>query len=1588
MAPDRQPSQPGTPREQHSAVDVPVELQDTTDADDVATQAEPSRDSPPSLHEGPIQFAASGRIGQYELIRLLGRGGMGAVYLARDLRLGRLVAIKLLTSRRSNRKRQVLAEARITAQCSHENIVVIHEVGEVSGAGPHRGQPYIVLEYLEGQTLAAWLSRRASSVRRSRRGRWQRLRSPVVPGRAVEWMLPVVRALTYLHQRGITHRDLKPANIMLTDTGTVKVLDFGIARARFTARTEGSGSDAASDDGAEAIRPAMTSGKMVGTLPYMSPEQINARSIDYRTDLWSVGVILFEMVVGHHPTLATTHAELLQIADMRKPMLSAAESMPALGPLASIIDRCLIKDVEHRTPTARALLSELEALAPSRRTADSDDEHNPFVGLSAFQEADAERFFGRQDDIQRALTLLRRRPMVAVVGPSGTGKSSLVRAGVIPALKRSGEGWDAYVVRPGRAPLAALAQVLLQAQAEVGNTSAAAGPAASAVSESIGPEHRASDPLPSQLSTQLRDEPGFFAARLRTRAAERLRQAVLFIDQFEELYTQGVSATQRAAFLDCLAATADDPTSPLRVILSMRSDFLDRLSQSGRLAERVTHGLLLLPPLDRAGLRQALLAPLAALNSKFESDAVVNRMVDELDGRPSALPLLQFTAAALWEQRDRAQRVISAASFERVGGIAGALATHADAVLAAMPARDVRLARAMLLRLVTPERTRALDTLAELRQLGDSSDNAERVLSRLIEARLLAVTGTADGAAVDASGASDGETLSDIVDGTVELAHESLIDTWPTLHAWLEENQEDSAMLARLRSAARDWERGARAAGLLWTGTAADEAELWRARYQGPLAPIEQQYLAAIRASMQHTRRLRRRLVGGLLAVAATITVAMSWLAWRQTEAREAAAAAAAQARQDAIRARDATRMAALRTLERDPTAQLALLREIEDMQSAPPGALPEAKRLLHADVASAIFSDHDEGVWMASFSPDGKQLVSVSEDKTVRIRPIDEPRAARILGRHKEGVVSASYDPTGARVVSSSWDHTIRVWQVDGASAPLTLYGHDDAVSSASFDAAGERIVSASWDRTVRIWSADGAGTPLVLRGHEDVVSSVDFSPDGAQVVSGSHDKTVRIWNADGTGTPQILRGHEGRVLAVSFSPDGEHVASASADKSVRIWRVDGADAPLVLRGHEDRVLGVHFSPDGDRVASASADKTVRIWSASGTGALAVLRGHDDMVYTVRFSPDGTRVLSAAHDKTVRVWPSDNIVEPLLLSGHTAATLSATFSPDGEYVASASPDKTVRVWRADRAGEPEVVYKHSDGVSSVDFSPDGSALVSALFDHTARVWRRDGAGDDVVLRGHEDVLLSARFSPDGSRVVTTSRDHTVRVWRADGAGSAVVLRGHLGAVWWASFSPDGKRVASASYDKTVRVWNADGTGEPLVLSGHDGLVYSANFDPSGEHVVSASADKTVRVWRANGLGAPLVLRGHSDWVAWAEFSPDGAHIVSASKDQTIRIWRADGVGPPITLSGHQQWVNSARYSPDGARLVSASDDQTVRVWHDLDPISLDDPRLWTRTRYCMPIARRVELLGVTEERARRHRARCLKRVAEAQQGR
>jgi eukaryotic-like serine/threonine-protein kinase len=786
-----------------------------------------------------------GKLGQYEVIRQLGRGGMGTVYLARDLRLGRLVAIKLLAQLGSYDNARFLAEARVTARCNHENIVVIHDVGE------HDRQPYMVLEYVAGQTLRTWLDDRTG---RSGDG------GPLLePSLAATLMIPVVRALAYAHDMSIVHRDLKPANIMLTDAGTIKVLDFGIATLL------------ASDNTFIAARhiPAIAEpGAIMGTLPYMSPEQLAGDAIDHRTDLWAVGIMLYEMVTGTHPVIhdsANLQRALLDITELDLPMPGVGERREGLGPLAGIIDRCLIKDRAHRTRDAHVLLQELEAISAGRRVAVLGHDGNPFAGLAPFQEADADRFYGRTREAGAVLARLRSCPLVVLAGPSGVGKSSLVRAGVIPLLKRSGEGWDTFTLRPGRSPLASLSSILINLT----------GSATDAVAASIGAD--GDEHTPDLVRADLRAAPGLLGAALRAWAHRTRRRVLVFVDQFEELYTLCADPDERVAFLACLDGAADDASSPLRVLVSIRSDFLDRLAGHRHLADDVSHGLMLVPPLDRDGLRDALVRPVEAADYRYEDPALIDDMLAAVAAAPGSLPLLQFAAARLWTERDHDRRLLTRASYQAMGGVAGTLAGHADHVLGAISGRERALVRAIFERLVTPERTRAVVSLGELRELPGAPDDLERLVYRLVDARLLVV---------EARGGDD---------RTAELVHESLIERWPTLVGWLDENRDDATFLARLRIAATAWQASNHNDGVLWRDEPARQALSWLVHYRGDLGRRERAYLDAVRevaTRVDRRRRLvRRRIIATVVAVPmillAVASVALVWISSAEREASQ-----------------------------------------------------------------------------------------------------------------------------------------------------------------------------------------------------------------------------------------------------------------------------------------------------------------------------------------------------------------------------------------------------------------------------------------------------------------------------------------------------------------------------------------------------------------------------------------------------------------------------------------------------------------------------------------------------------------------------
>ncbi|HEX4454964.1 MAG TPA: serine/threonine-protein kinase [Kofleriaceae bacterium] len=776
---------------------------------------------------GDVALEPGARVHQYELIRELGRGGMGVVFAARDTRLGRRVAIKFVPEASRDLAERFLIEAQATAQCTHDNIVIIHEVDDFHGI------PYMVLEFLEGKTLRDLID----SAR-------------VPPMRTVELAVPILRALSRAHELGVVHRDLKPENVFVTTGGQVKVLDFGIAKAL--------------RDGSVA-RDTRPEAGLVGTLAYMSPEQMGTDEVDERSDVWSAGIIMFEMLSGHHPIEPATFENLVANATSPQPMRTLREVAPDVPEeLARLVDACLVKRKADR-PTSQAFLRALELLVPNRAGRVLAEGESPYPGLTSFQESDADRFFGRDREVARTVARVRELPLIGVVGPSGAGKSSFVRAGVGPALKASGERWEIFTVRPGRNPLASLASVMLRLTARGGE--------------------------PEDVVARLKREPGYLGELLRTRARETNSHYVLFVDQLEELYTLVTDADVRRAFTAALAAIADDVAAPLRVVVSMRSDFLDRVGEDATFADDLSRGLVFLATPDAAGLREALVQPIELVGYRFETDAMIDDMLESLAGTPGALPLLQFAASLLWDARDRDRRLVTASSYAAIGGISGALATHADDVVARMNASAQKLTQQIFRALVTPERTRAIVELADLLALGG---DVQRVIDQLVAARLLVVQTRGGG-------------------GSVELVHESLIERWPMLRRWLDEDQEDSAFLAQVSAAAKQWDAKQRPAGLLWRGDALDDARHYLAHRRRALPGREHAFVAAAFALARRGHRRRLALVlAGFMLLAAGLAGAIASRASIQ-RARDAADQAAERAQHslDEVRAKERERVAA-----------------------------------------------------------------------------------------------------------------------------------------------------------------------------------------------------------------------------------------------------------------------------------------------------------------------------------------------------------------------------------------------------------------------------------------------------------------------------------------------------------------------------------------------------------------------------------------------------------------------------------------------------------------------------------------------------
>ncbi len=771
--------------------------------------ASPASSPPPDTWTPPEEFD------EYRLIRLIGRGRTGRVYLAHDTLLERPVAVKFIPALGQNALARFLVEARAAARIQHPNVVTLYRVGQLED------QPYLISEFIRGVSL-------------------DRLAKPVPPDRALAIGKDLARGLSAAHRRGVLHRDIKPGNAVLTESGEVKLLDFGLAKLLDPSASAESAQrpprvpsppelpadldpEASPGFGARSLDgvflPSLPRGALVGTPYYMSPEAWAGEELTARSDVYSLGVVLYELCASKGPFRDVPWRELSEVVRSRdaRPL---AEAAPGVDPdFAAVIDRCLRRDPAERYSSAAAMLDALDQLGRDDTAAAAIPEGNPYRGLQAFEAEHRALFFGRRREQRAVIERLKGEPFLLITGDSGVGKSSLCLAGVIPLIidgaLEDGRHWRGVRLVPGRRPVAALAEALapvLEMQEE-------------------------------QLAEFLHQEPAGLARRLRAKLGAK-DGLILYVDQLEELVTLSSSeeATQAGIALGELA----EGVTGVRLLATGRSDFLTRLTGVPGLGSEVPRALYLLRALTPEEMREAIVGPARVKSVRFESEALVDTLVAATAATEGGLPLLQFALAELWEARDRVAEVITQAALDGLGGVAGALARHADAAVDSLLPDQRVAARGVLLRLITADGTRARKTD---RELVGADPRYRAALEALVRARLLVAREAEDGT-------------------SYEVAHEALVTGWKTLARWLAEAAERREVQSRLEAAAAHWERLGHTRDVLWGTRQLAEAVVLD---PGELTLREQEFLEESRRTVVRKRRMRRALAAGFLVLLALV---------------------------------------------------------------------------------------------------------------------------------------------------------------------------------------------------------------------------------------------------------------------------------------------------------------------------------------------------------------------------------------------------------------------------------------------------------------------------------------------------------------------------------------------------------------------------------------------------------------------------------------------------------------------------------------------------------------------------------------------
>jgi serine/threonine protein kinase/WD40 repeat protein len=1432
----------------------------------------------------------------YRLLEQIGEGAFGAVYRATQPQVGRDVAIKVVHPELANHPdfvRRFEREAQIVARLEHPHIVPLYDYWrEPDGA-------YLVMRFLRGGSLEELLE----------------AQGPLDPHRAATILDHVAAALAAAHRNDVVHRDVKPGNVLLDEEGNAYLTDFGVAL----------------DAGA----PDRTSGTMMrGTPAYLSPEQILLQPTSPRSDIYALGVVLYEVLTGDHPFPESSLTELLE--RHQHELLPSVRSFRPELPHAvdDVISRATAKDPQARFADAQEVATAFRAAIDAPATVAIPSEvRNPYKGLRAFLEIDADDFYGREPVTERLLSRLAEHSegyrFLAVVGPSGSGKSSVVRAGLVPALRRGtipgSERWYVIEMLPGARPFVELESALLGV---------------------------AVDPPPSLMEELERDELGL------VRAVERVlpepdAELVIVVDQLEEIFTLVTDDLERDRVLEALRAAALEPGSRIRIVATLRADFFDEpLSVSG-FGDLLAARTEAITPMSPEELERAIVAP-AERSGLAVEPRLLAAVISDVAGRPGALPLLQYALTELAERHENG--VLTLEAYRQIDGVAGALARRAEQLFEAFHEDARVVCRQLFLRLVTlgegSEDTRRRVGRSELLPLGDPLV-MDGVVGSYGRHRLLSFD-------------RDPATR----EPTVEIAHEALLGAWARLRGWIDEARDDIRTQRRLSAAAVDWEMGGRDPSFLLRGARLEQHAAWAESTTLALGETDHAYLetslrqrdeeraeegsrlAKERALERRSVRRMRGLVA-VLAAAALVAGSLTVIARNQSERAE---------RQSRVATARELAAASVASLDEDAQRSLLLaIQAVETTRSFDGTVLPEAEEALHHAVQAdrLVLSIGSSTSAVVRYSPDGSRLlVPGLEPATANVHDASTGEILLTISGHGTDFSHMNYSPDGRFISTSSRTAaSTKVWDAETGEEvfEFTLPSGEPVCCWAEFSPDGSILASNTFEGTVELWDLS-TGQPI---GGVDFGGALAFSPDGSRLWI---DNCVsEVDRADGGPDAFCVPlGRDEFVTDVSWPLGSSRVATSISSGTVILWDAATGDEVMTLVPAAGDIRDIELARGGNRLAMGLGDGTARIWDLSETGGheAFVLAGHDAGIQSMKFHPEGRRLATASEDGMVKVW------DITLEAGGEAQTRpsSGTVAYGGaeDLLAVADTDGSVRTF--DATGDlVRSLRRDDEPVWEIATDPTGTQLASASDDGSVTVWDLD-TGTPVLTVLARAPVMDMALSSDAGLLATLSDNQTAKVWNATTGELVHTVRGIYNAI---AFNGDGSQFA-APFDPgytgegRILVWDTDSWARlhelnaPLFTSD---LMFSSNADL----LVMGGVDGIVRVvdtntWRVRpmtgNLGRIWGVTSDADGRSVATASEGGLHVWDVGTGR-VRFVLSDVPYPPgagVELA----------FSADGSRLAAPTPDGAATVYL----LDIDD---------LLDVARDSVTRGFTEQECRQY---------------